>query len=229
MNVLTVLWAQLLRTGFYLLYHHLAPMYDAVSWIVSFGKWRTWQSAGLPFVNGEDVLELGHGPGHMLLRLQQEGYTVTGTDVSPQMSHLAQSRMRAAGVQSAIVRAPAQALPFASASYDTVLATFPTEYIAEEETLREVHRVLRENGRLVVLPQARLTGDTFPVRLLERLYQITGQRNIPRNAEDAAASPLVAAVRSRFQECGFDVHLEQITQPGSEVTILVLARRQVAQ
>jgi SAM-dependent methyltransferase len=227
MNVLTALWVQILRFGFYLLYHQLAPIYDAVSWIVSFGKWRAWQSAVLPFVEGEDVLELGHGPGHMLLQLRQDGYTVTGADVSPQMSHLARSRVHAAGVQAAIVRAPAQALPFAAASYDTVVATFPTEYIAEVETLMEAHRVLRENGRLVVLPQARLTGESFPVRLLEGLYQITGQRNIPQNVEDAsAASPLVAAAHGRFQECGFDVHLEQVVQPGSEVIILVLNKQQ---
>ena len=223
MNWLKSLWSQLLSFGFHLLYHQLAPLYDAISWMVSFGQWRAWQTAVLPFIDGEDVLELGHGPGHMLVRLRQEGYRVSGADVSPQMSQLARQHIRAAGIQAAIVRAPAQRLPLAAASYDTVLATFPTEYIAAEETLREAHRVLRENGCLVILPQARLTGDALPVRLLEGLYRITGQRVIPQAADDpAAVLPLAATARRRFQECGFELRMEQVDLPGSEVTILIL-------
>jgi ubiquinone/menaquinone biosynthesis C-methylase UbiE len=226
MNWSIGLWSHLLRISFHLLYHQLAPLYDAISWIVSFGQWRVWQTAVLPFIDGEDVLELGHGPGHMLVRLRQQGYRVSGADVSPQMSKLARRRIRSAGIQAAIVQAPAQRLPFAAASYDTVLATFPTEYIAEVETLREVHRVLRETGRLLILPQARLTGDALPVRLLEGLYRITGQRVIPQSADDPAAdSPFITTARGRFQECGFEVHMEQVDLPGSEVIILILSKQ----
>ncbi|MFN2125911.1 MAG: class I SAM-dependent methyltransferase, partial [Candidatus Promineifilaceae bacterium] len=151
MSVLEYLWFQLVSIGFYLLYHQLAPTYDMVSWLVSFGKWREWQLAALPFIQGPDVLDLAHGPGHMLITLQRGGYQVTGIDLSPQMGRLAMQKIRADRGSISILQAPAQKLPIASASFDTVLATFPTEFIAEQATLAEIHRVLRPNGRLVIV------------------------------------------------------------------------------
>ena len=205
MTFLTSLWLQLVRSGLYLLYHQLAPTYDLVSWIVSFGRWRTWQLAALPFVKGPDVLELGHGPGHMLLALQRAGYKTTGADLSPQMGRLARNKIRASGASIAVVRAPVQNLPFKSAGFDTILATFPTEFIAQEACLKEVHRVLRENGRFVVLPQARLTGESPPVRLLEGLYRITGQRSVPdTTGEQVTPSSLLTLMQRRFNETGFE-------------------------
>ncbi|MCB9446672.1 MAG: class I SAM-dependent methyltransferase, partial [Ardenticatenaceae bacterium] len=51
-----MLWKKLIRFGFRLLYNELAWTYDAVSWLVSLGDWRSWQQAALPFVLGPDVL-----------------------------------------------------------------------------------------------------------------------------------------------------------------------------
>lgn len=226
MMILNSLWLRLISFGFYLLYHQLAPTYDVVSWIVSFGKWRTWQSAVLPFVRGPDVLELAHGPGHMLLALQAAGYNVTGSDLSPQMGRLARRKIQAAEALVPLLRAPAQNLPFTSGSFDTVLATFPTEFIAEQATLDEVHRVLRKNGRLVILPQARLTGGSAAVRLLESLYRLTGQRNVPEPGDERyPVIPRFSALQERFTTAGFDVRLERVQQPGSEVIILIAARQ----
>ena len=64
--MLTSLRRNLLLRFFHLLYHQLAWAYDAVSAAVSLGRWQDWGAAALPFVNGASVLELGHGPGHLL-------------------------------------------------------------------------------------------------------------------------------------------------------------------
>lgn len=226
MNILNDLWVRFVRFGFYLLYHQLAPTYDVVSWIVSFGKWRQWQLASLPFVKGPDVLELAHGPGHVLLALQRAGYNVTGSDLSLQMSRLAIRKIRATEAPVAILQAPAQKLPFAAGSFDSILATFPTEFIAEQACLDEVHRLLRADGRFVIIPQARLTGGSSAVRLLEGLYRITGQRIIPEpdHGHDSTSS-LYGAIQRRFIETGFDVRVERVFQPGSEVTILIAAKQ----
>ena len=226
MTILNNLWLRLISFGFYLLYHQLAPTYDVVSWIVSFGNWRTWQSAALPFIKGSDVLELAHGPGHMLLALQAAGCNVTGADLSPQMGRLARQKIRAAEAPVHLLQAPAQNLPLTSGSFDTVLTTFPTEFIAEQATLDEVYRVLRKNGRFVILPQARLTGGSAAVRVLENLYRITGQRNIPEPGhEQYPAIPRFRDLQERFTAAGFDVRMERVQQPGSEVIILIAARR----
>lgn len=226
MNPLRDLWIRFISFGFYLLYHQFAPTYDLVSWIASFGKWRQWQMASLPFVNGPDVLELAHGPGHMLLALHEAGHHVTGSDLSPQMGRLALQKLRAKEAPVAILQAPAQRLPFADHSFDTVLATFPTEFIAEQASLDEVCRVLRKGGRFVIVPQARLTGGSVPVKLLEGLYQITGQRNVPNLSERQNSSPtLFSSLDLRFNEAGFDVSIERVNRSGSEITILVAARQ----
>ncbi len=133
-----VFWQKLVRFGFRLLYHELAWTYDVVSWVVSLGEWRRWQRAALPYVQGPRVLEIGHGPGHMLLALQMKGCRVMGLDLSPQMGRLA--RKRAPSVP--LVRGRVQDLPYAEGSFDTVLATFPTEYVVDaHDFIRRCPRV----------------------------------------------------------------------------------------
>jgi SAM-dependent methyltransferase len=88
------LWIKLIRFGFRLLYNELAWTYDAVSWLVSLGHWRQWQRAALPFVMGQRVLEIGHGPGHMLAALRAQGVNVIGLDLSPFMGQMARQRFR---------------------------------------------------------------------------------------------------------------------------------------
>jgi ubiquinone/menaquinone biosynthesis C-methylase UbiE len=225
MAIFNHLWFRLINFGFHLLYHQLAPTYDLVSWLVSFGNWRAWQFAALPFIKGPDVLDLAHGPGHMLIALHQAGYNVTGVDLSPQMGQLAMRKIRTNQAPVSLLQAPAQNLPITSGSFDTVLATFPTEFIAEEKCLKEIHRILREDGRLVIVPQARLTDDSAPVHLLEELYRITGQRNIPepQDKQSASNSPFYR-MQQRFKEVGFNVHLERVDIPGSEVLVVIAVR-----
>jgi ubiquinone/menaquinone biosynthesis C-methylase UbiE len=225
MALFNYLWFRIVAFGFHLLYHQLAPTYDLVSWLVSFGKWRQWQLAALPFIKGTDVLDLAHGPGHMLVALQEAGYQVTGIDLSPQMGKLAMGNVRAKNAWVSLIQAPAQKLPVASGSFDTVLATFPTEFISDVKSLEEIHRVLRQDGRLVIVPQAQLTGGSIPVRLLEMLYRITGQRNVPHDgSEQIHRSNPYQIMKQRFSEAGFDVRMKRVMQPGSEVIIVVATR-----
>jgi ubiquinone/menaquinone biosynthesis C-methylase UbiE len=228
MAIFNYLWFKLVSTGFYLLYHQLAPTYDMVSWLVSFGKWQEWQLATLPFINGPGVLDLAHGPGHLLIALQKSGYHVTGVDLSPQMGRLAMQKIRNNKAPVSVIRAPAQNLPIANDSFDTVLATFPTEFIAEQASLVEIHRILREDGRLIIVPQARLTGDSVIVRVLETLYKITGQRKVPelkdeRNSENS----LFKIMEQRFIDVGFKFELVRVHQPGSEVIVVIATREEV--
>ncbi len=202
--------ARLLHFAFRLLYHELAWTYDVVSWLVSLGEWRKWQRAALPYVQGERVLELGHGPGHLLWALQQANLQVVGLDLSPQMGRLA--RRRAPGAL--LVRGRAQALPFAAASFDTVLATFPTEYIVAPQTLTAVARVLVENGRLLIVPFGHLTGRTWLHRLIAWLFRITGQQT---EASPAQWEPYLARLRA----AGFAITLQQIPFARSAATLLI--------
>src|SRR5512137_187881 len=100
------------RLGFHLLYHQFAFTYDAVAWLVSLGKWQAWGRTALGRVRGPRVLEVGHGPGHLLIALARSGWRPIGIDLSPQMIHLAQQNIRRAGVHAPQVQCRVRALPF---------------------------------------------------------------------------------------------------------------------
>ena len=213
-------WNSLVRFGFRLLYNELAWTYDVVSWLVSLGEWRAWQRAALPFVAGRDVLELGHGPGHMLLALQNARFDAIGLDLSPAMGRLAQTRIQRTVP---LARGRGQDLPFGTAVFDTVLATFPTEYIVDPVTLASVARVLRENGRFVIVPEGHLTGGGPLRSFIAWLFAITGQRPSvaqPVWSVEAVWQPYLA----RFSAAGFQVQSRHINLARSQVTVIVAAK-----
>jgi SAM-dependent methyltransferase len=231
-GVLLRSWAWLIRFGFRLLYNELAWSYDLVSWLVSLGEWRAWQQAALPFVRGQRVLEIGHGPGHMMVSLRDAGFQVTGLDVSPAMGRLAQRHWlqapTEAAMQPGLVRAAVQAPPFATGVFDTVLATFPTDYIIDPAALTAVHRLLTGDGRFVIIPEGHLIGRGWLQRLVDGLFRITGQRSGPFDADGAGLrTAATLLLTSRFQAAGFMLTVEQVRRPRSVVTV-VLAHKQAA-
>jgi ubiquinone/menaquinone biosynthesis C-methylase UbiE len=203
----------LLRLAFRLLYYEMAWTYDWVSWFVSMGQWRAWQRAALPCLRGQKILEIAHGTGNTLLDLRALGFAPTGIDLSPAMGALARRKLRAHGLMDAIplARARVQALPFPAESFESLLATFPTEFIVDPAAIREFHRVLRSGGVLVVVPSAHITGLGLPDRFAEWLFRVTGQ----------SLSDWYAPLLHRYGEAGFAARLESVTLPRSVVSVVV--------
>lgn len=198
---------RLLRLFFRLLYHPFAFAYDLVAAAVSFGRWKDWVFGILPLIEGNRILELGHGPGHLQRLLLDRGLFAVAIDESRQMGGIARRRL---GASHKLARGLAQALPYARHSFDTVVSTFPSEYIFEAETLSEAKRVLRNGGRFVVLPAA------YPKNpLLEWLFKITGE----------SPSALDEAVRARFREpfikAGFAAETRTIELPSSRLVVVI--------
>lgn len=212
-------WWRLVGLGFQLLYGPMAWSYDLVSWLASLGQWRAWQRAALPYIQGQHVLELAHGPGHLLHDLACAGYGVTGVDLSPQMGGRAQRLLHRRGLSVPLVRGRGEQLPFAPSSFDTVVATFPTPFILAGDTLQSVHRVLQPGGRMVIIPQAYLTRRGPLTRLVNWLYVITGQR--PAAMAPGAASRLPIAWMERVHANGFQLEIALVSLPRSEVTVVI--------
>ena len=143
-------WVNFYRWAANRLYNEFAWTYDLVSWFVSAGHWDGWRRAALAHVSGERVLEVGFGTGELLLEMVACDWRVCGLDCSPAMHRITARKLRRRGVTAPRIRGVTQALPFADGSFDTLIATFPAEYIVAPETLREAARVLAAGGRFVI-------------------------------------------------------------------------------
>lgn len=100
-------------------------------------------------VDGHRVLDAGCGSGPLTAALRARGATVSGFDSSAAMVDLARERLGAdADLRVADLGEP---LPFADDSFDEVVASLVLHYLQDwAPPLRELRRVLRPGGRLVL-------------------------------------------------------------------------------
>jgi ubiquinone/menaquinone biosynthesis C-methylase UbiE len=208
----------ILRVFFRLLYHQFAFAYDLVAATVSFNRWKDWVMSVIPFIEGKRVLEIGHGPGHLQRILLSRNLVTVGIDESAQMGRLAKRNLNSrfnnpvvAYTQISLTRGIAQQLPFPTNSFDTIVATFPTEYITDPHTLAEVKRCLSNGGRLIVLPAA-LPKNPF----LDWLFKVTHQ------SPTEALEVITAKFKEPFVAAGFEAEVK-VLDVKSGTLLLVLA------
>lgn len=199
---------------FDLLYHPFACTYDLVAALVSFGRWQDWVLSILPFIEGRRVLELGHGPGHLQRSLRDRNLLPFGLDESAPMGHLAKARLRRSGFASLnLARGLTQYLPFPAHTFDTIVSTFPSEYIFDPRTLAEARRCLKEGGRLIILPIA------WPQhRLLSWLFKVTGE------VTPAARDIVAQRIAEPLERLGLCVEIK-VSESKSGNLLHVLARK----
>ncbi|MCU1351325.1 MAG: methylase involved in ubiquinone/menaquinone biosynthesis [Acidimicrobiales bacterium] len=123
----------------------------------------------------DPVLDIGCGPGHIGRRLGARGRRVIGIDLSPAMAELAKPRLAGALV------ADMRDLPIASASAGGLAAFYSLIHVRRSDlpnVLRELHRVLRPGGRVLLsvhegdgeIELAEFLGS--PVRFAATLFQL---------------------------------------------------------
>jgi ubiquinone/menaquinone biosynthesis C-methylase UbiE len=159
----------------------MAWTYDWVAAIVSLGAWQKWVFSITPYIRDAPILELGYGPGHLQKALWENARfkpLVFGLDASPQMARIARRGLRRAGIPPNLMIGYAQHLPFPANTFQTVAATFPTEYIFEPSTLAEVYRILAPGGRFIILASAIITGPRRLDKTAAWLFKITRQSSL---------------------------------------------------
>jgi ubiquinone/menaquinone biosynthesis C-methylase UbiE len=206
-------FAWFLRRFFDLLYHQFSWAYDYVAWTVSLGLWKDWILSVIPYLHDATILELGHGPGHLQIALHQAGKRCFGLDQSKQMSSQARRRLRRSGLPAHLLRARSEQLPFPANSFPQIVVTFPSEYIADKDTLAEIYRVLLPGSSAVVLLLAWITGKSILDRLAAWLFRVTGETPVWK---DEDLTPARAA--------GFIVQSEFITFPTSKLLVVQLCK-----
>ena len=206
------LLTRFLRIFFSLLYHSFAWSYDAVAWTVSLGRWTTWITSVIPYIQGRRVLEVGHGPGHLQVALARRGTVAFGLDESRQMSRQAFYRVKKI-VQPKLTRGRGENLPFPDSSFGTVVSTFPSEYIVLPATLNEIMRVLEPGGKLVILLASWFSGKSWLEMAAAFLFKITGQVPSANNQFQNLLQPFLSA--------GYTSRLVWIDQNSSRLLLII--------
>ncbi len=171
-----------------------APFYDAV--LARFflaGRVRAMQVLK-PQV-GERILLVGVGTGADL-PLLPEGSQAVGVDLSAAMLARAKARLPLPGRDIGLEEADAQALPFATASFDAAVLNLILSVVPEPAAcLREALRVLQPGGRAVIFDKFLAEGARPTLgRRIANLVTTAFGTNITRRLGDILAGQSCSVV-----------------------------------
>jgi demethylmenaquinone methyltransferase / 2-methoxy-6-polyprenyl-1,4-benzoquinol methylase len=162
----------------------VAAKYDRTNSILSFAQDRGWRRetrTALGLRAGELVLDIGAGTGVSTEELARSGAYAVGADLSLGMLRVG----RATRPQVPLVAADALALPFADEAFDAVTISLALRNIVDPDAaLREMARVTKPGGRLVVCEFSHPTWAPFRVAYLSYLM-----RALPAVARRVASNP----------------------------------------
>ncbi|OLZ61669.1 class I SAM-dependent methyltransferase [Amycolatopsis keratiniphila] len=163
-----------------------------------FGDSRAWacgQATG-------DVLEVAVGTG-LNLPLYPSEVSLTGIDLSDGMLAIARDRAERLGHPVKLQRADAHDLPFDADSFDTVVCTLGLCAIPDDgKALREMARVLRPGGRLILLDH--IVSSSRAVRGLQWIAEkitvpMAGEHFLRRPFDKIGDLGLAVEQRERFK------------------------------
>ena len=202
----------------------VAPSYDLMNDLMSLGLHRLWKAYTVMVADlheGDRVLDIAAGTGDLALafarRVGASG-RVVHTDINEAMLRGGRDRLIDAGVVLPTLVCDAEQLPFADASFDRVSVAFGLRNMTHKDlALREMQRVLRPGGKLLVLEFSKVAKpltrayDWYSFQVLPRLGRwIAGDAASYRYlAESIRMHPDQETLKALMQSCGFghvDVH-----------------------
>lgn len=175
------------------MFDEIAPRYDLLNRLLSFGIDRRWRKVAvrqLAIPDGGRVLDVATGTGDVALEIAcrtAPTVRIVGTDFTQGM--LVRGREKVVASQYAgrieLVNAPCESLPYPEAVFDGVTIAFGIRNVVDRAAgLREMTRVLKPGGRLVVLefstprsPLFRTVYHFYFHRLLPRLGGLLSRRS----------------------------------------------------
>lgn len=148
------------------------------------------------------ILDLGCGKGRFAARLESMGATVVGLDRS--------AAMLGRSIAGARVLGSARRLPFADRSFAGALAVEVFEHLAARSRLpclRELRRVLRPGGRLVIVDKSAVALDRtrpwLPALVVKRIDEHRGRWMYPRDSPVRERWFWPGQIQRLMREAGF--------------------------
>jgi demethylmenaquinone methyltransferase/2-methoxy-6-polyprenyl-1,4-benzoquinol methylase len=168
--------AQAVRSVF----DRVAARYDLMNDLMSVGLhrlWKAWTIAQAQIRPGDWVLDVASGTGDLAMalapRVGPEGRLVMA-DINAQMLERGRDRLLNAGFAVDAAVCDCESLPFSSNQFDRITLAFGLRNMThKDQALRELHRVLKPNGKLLVLEFSKVAKP------LERLYDAYSFQLLP--------------------------------------------------
>ncbi len=140
------------------IFARIARRYDLINRILSFGREQAWRRTGVAHLPPGRVLDLGSGTGAADPVLA--GFDVVALDPVQPMLALSPIRDRVVAI--------GERMPFDDGSFDGVFSAYVFRNLTSiPETLGEIHRVLRDGGKAVIVDLSRPRNPLL--RMLHRV------------------------------------------------------------
>ena len=202
----------------------VAPKYDVMNDLMSAGLHRAWKAFTVTVADvheGDAVLDIAGGTGDLAMAfapLVGAQGQVVHTDINEAMLRTGRDRLIDAGVSLPTLVCDAEQLPFPDQYFDRVSVAFGLRNMTHKDAaLKEMCRVLKPQGRLLVLEFSRVAKplqkayDWYSFNVLPKLGQwVAGDPDSYRYlAESIRMHPDQAGLKTLMQECGLghvDIH-----------------------
>jgi demethylmenaquinone methyltransferase/2-methoxy-6-polyprenyl-1,4-benzoquinol methylase len=202
----------------------VAGKYDLMNDLMSLGLHRVWKAYTIAVANprvGDRVLDVAGGTGDLARALARKvgpSGMVVLSDINASMVREGRSRLIDEGQLLPTLLCDAEHIPFANGTFDLVTVAFGLRNMTHKDSaLREMRRVLRAGGRLLVLEFSKVAEplrkpyDWYSFQVLPRLGQwVAGDGASYRYlAESIRVHPDQAELKAMMRSAGFghvDVH-----------------------
>ena len=180
---------------------------------------------------GKDVLEVGCGSGFAVQLFAEAGANVTAVDLTPWAVATTRARLEAFGLDATVLEADAERLPFDDESFDLVFSWGVIHHTTEmEAALRELVRVCRRGGRVVVMVYHRRSLFFVVYRAFQRFLPLA--RRLGFHFEGARAGETAGLIARHFTKAELREKLRaaglaavDVVPYGQDAELLPLPRR----
>ncbi len=202
------------------MFDRVAGRYDALNSVMTAGlhhRWRARAAERTGLGPGDSALDVCCGTGDLALELARHvapGGRVVGCDFSEPMLDLAREKATAQGAQGVRFEwADALQLPYDGERFDAVTVGFGVRNLADlDRGLRELARVLRPGGHLVILEITQPTRPPLSVFYslwFDRIVPLLGSFSADSEAyaylpESVRSFPSPAALAQKMDAAGFE-------------------------